>query len=113
MGKASRDKGVRGEAELARILRGHGFDSHRTAQHCGRSGDAADITLSGIHVEVKRTEQLSLYKAMAQAKSDNKKHKIPVVFHRRNNCEWLVVMTLEDWVGFYRESGLLDQEGGE
>ena len=36
MGKSQRDKGKRGEQELARVFREYGFkDAHRTQQFCG------------------------------------------------------------------------------
>lgn len=74
MGKSQRDKGKRGEQELARVFRDYGFkDAHRTQQFCGRGGESADVTgLPKIHVESKRTERLNLYDAIAQAKNDAK-----------------------------------------
>lgn len=103
-GKAAKRKGRVGEAELAKKLREHGYDCRRTAQYCGKSGDASDVVgLPGIHIECKRVEALSLYTAMAQAKGDHKEGTLPAVFHRRNNCEWLVIMTLDDWMEIYRE----------
>jgi len=113
MGKMSRDKGARGERELASVLRAHGFDTHRGQQTVGAAKDkvhgTADLVgLPGIHIESKRVETLSLYKAMAQAEADAQADEIPVVMHRRNHCEWLVIMKLDDWVKFYRESGLIE-----
>ena len=29
---------------------------------------------------------------------------LPAVFHRKNNCEWLVTMPLEYWIELYKES---------
>lgn len=62
------------------------------------------IGLRGIHIEAKHQEKLQIYDWMAQAirdsaKSDNK----PAVFFRKNHCETLVCMRLEDWVELYRE----------
>lgn len=104
----SREKGAAGERELARKLREYGFDSRRGQQFCGSNGDADVIGLPGIHVECKRVERLNLYDAMAQAKSDARENEIPVVMHRKNRCEWLVTMTLEDWMRIYKESGLIE-----
>lgn len=28
---------------------------------------------------------------------------MPVVMHRKNNCEWVVVQPLEDWIELYKE----------
>lgn len=104
MGKASRDKGKRGEREFAALCREHGYDVRRTSQYCGRTGDASDcVGLHGIHIEVKRTEKLSLYDAVDQAKRDSGGAAMPVVFHRRNNCEWLAIMPADAFFTLYRE----------
>lgn len=99
----SRDKGCRGERELANKLKEYGFDCRRGQQFCGANGDADVVGLDGIHIEVKRTERLSLYDALAQAKSDAREGEMPIVVHRKNNCEWVVVQPLEDWIALYRE----------
>ena len=104
-GTKSRDKGKRGERELAAILRGYGYNSRRGQQYCGANGDADVIGLPWLHIESKRTERLDLYGALAQAKGDAKDGKIPVVFHRRNNCEWVAIIRLEDFMQIYREAG--------
>jgi hypothetical protein len=46
-------------------------------------------------------EALSLYPAMEQAIRDADEGKIPVVAHRRNHKEWLVIMRLDDFVGLF------------
>lgn len=104
MGKMSRDKGKRGERELAGILRGYGFDAKRGVQYHG-GPDSPDITgLPGVHIEVKRTEKLSLYDALSQAKADSGPDEMPVVMHRRNDCEWVVIQPLEYWIELYKEA---------
>ncbi len=105
MGKFSKDKGSRGERELAKVFREYGFNNaRRTQQFCGRGGESADVIgLPNIHVESKRTERLNLYDAIAQAKNDAKEGNLPAVFHRRNNCEWLVIMPIDSWMEIYRE----------
>lgn len=103
MSKMSRDKGKRGERELASKLREYGYDTRRGQQYCGANGDADVIGLPGIHIECKRTERLSLYDAMAQAKADARLGEMPVVMHRKNNSEWLVIQPLSDWIEMYKE----------
>lgn len=107
MGKASRDKGKRFERSLASRFREYGYDARRTAQNCGKSGDAADVVgLPGIHVEAKHQERMSLYEWMAQAIRDAEaggKGALPAVFHKKNNADILVTMRLEDWFHLYRE----------
>lgn len=102
----SKQKGKKGELELAKVLRGHGYDVRRSVQYNGKAeeGQPDLLGLPHIHVECKRTEKLKLYDAMDQAKRDSDgTNQIPVVFHRRNNCEWLAIMTLEDWMTIFRE----------
>lgn len=108
MGKASRDKGKRGERELAGVLRDYGYDCRRGQQFCGANGDADVVGLPGIHIECKRVERLDLYGAVGQAVRDAKEGELPVVMHRKNNCEWLVTMPLEEWISLYREYGAGD-----
>ena len=40
---------------------------------------------------------------MEQAVRDAKDGELPAVFHRRDRCEWLVTMRLEDWFSLFRE----------
>lgn len=72
MGKSQREKGKRGERELAGKLRDHGYDCRRGQQFCGISGDADVIGLPGIHIECKRVERLNLQEAMEQSKRDTR-----------------------------------------
>lgn len=99
----SKDKGRRGEAELARKLREYGYDARRGQQYSGANGDADVVGLPGVHLEVKRVERLNLEDAMAQSKHDAREGEIPVVIHRKNNCEWLCSLRLVDWIEMYRE----------
>ncbi len=99
----SRQKGARGERELATVLKAYGYDCRRGQQYCGANGDADVVGLPGIHIECKRVEKLNLYDAMAQSKADARKNEMPVVMHRKNNCDWLVTMSLEDWFKIYKE----------
>lgn len=107
-GKMSRDKGKRGERELAKILKGFGYDTRRGQQYCGANGDADVVGLPGIHIECKRVEKLNLYDALDQAARDAKGEELPAVFHRKNDCKWIVSMYLEDWERIYGESDLVD-----
>lgn len=98
-----KQKGKRGELELAKKLREYGYDTRRSVQYSGANGDADVVGLPGVHIEVKRRERLNLEDAMAQSKHDARPDEIPVVMHRKNNCEWLVTMRLIDWMELYRE----------
>lgn len=99
----SREKGKRGELELSHKLKEYGYDCRRGQQYCGADGSADVVGLPGIHIECKRVEKLNLYDAMAQSKRDTRKNELPAVFHRKNHCEWLVTMPLEEFMKIYRE----------
>lgn len=99
----SKQKGARGERDLAHKLTELGYESRRGQQYCGADGSPDVIGLDGIHIECKRTEALRLYEALTQARHDNREGELPAVFHRKNNCEWVVIMTLDDWINLYRE----------
>jgi len=45
---------------------------------------------------------LNVYDAMEQAIKDAKADELPAVFWRKNKKEWLVTMTLSDWIEFYK-----------
>ncbi len=97
MGRMQRDKGARGERELAKKLTEiFDVEARRGRQYSGGPGSPDVIVeIDGIHFEVKRTEKLSLYPAIEQSKSDSGED-IPVVAHRRNHKDWLFVCFLED-----------------
>lgn len=99
----SREKGKRGERELAGVLRDYGYSTRRGQQYSGASGDADVVGLPGIHIEVKRVERLCLEDAMAQSRRDARAGEIPVVMHRKNHCPWLVTVSLEDFMRIYPE----------
>ena len=101
----SKQKGKRGELEMCRVLKGYGFDVRRSVQYNGKAegGEADVIGLKGIHIEIKRAEKLNIYDAIAQANHDAKPDELPTVFHRKNNCKWLVTMSLDDWMKIYKE----------
>lgn len=104
----SKQKGKAGELELSKALNQYGYKTRRSVQYNGKAeeGQPDLVGLPGIHVECKRTEKLKLYDAVDQAKRDSKttgENDIPAVFHRKNNCEWVVIMPLDDWMQLYRE----------
>ena len=99
----SRQKGKTGELELARKLKEYGYDeAKRSVQYNGKDGQADVIGLPHIHIECKRVEKLNLYDAMEQAKRDAKNGDKPTVFHRKNRCNWLVTMDLDDFMTLYK-----------
>ena len=101
----SKRKGSEGERSLARKLREYGYeDARRSQQYAGINGDADVVGLPNIHIECKRVERLNIYDAIAQSQRDARDGELPVVMHRKNHSDWLVTMTLEDWITLYREA---------
>jgi len=97
----SKQKGKRGELEACKALETILNISHRrSVQYCGKAGDADIIGLKGIHFEVKRSEKMNLYEALSQAVKDAKNDDIPVVMHRKNNKDWVLVLKAENIVDF-------------
>lgn len=100
-GRKSKNKGKVGEREVAKLLRFFGYDAKRGVQYQG-GNDSPDVVSElddVIHIEVKRVESFRLYAALAQASNDAKDTQIPVVFHRKNNDEWVVVIKAKDFLG--------------
>lgn len=101
----SKQKGARFERELAKRFREAGYDrARRTQQYCGNTGEASDVEgLPYIHVEAKHYKKQAFdYDWMEQAKRECKDN-LPAVFHKIDNHEILVTMTLDDWFTMYRE----------
>lgn len=98
----SNRKGKEGERELANLLRDkYGYKSRRGQQFCGSNGDADVVGLPGIHIECKRVEKLNIYEAVEQSINDAREGEMPTVMHRKNHKDWLVTMTMEDWMKLY------------
>jgi hypothetical protein len=106
-GKASRDKGKRGERYVASLFKEYGYDAKRSAQFCGKTGQAADVVgVPFVHLEVKFQETMRLYDWMAQAVRDSEaegKGNLPVVIHKQNNKDLLVTLRFDDWMKLYTE----------
>ena len=98
-------KGKEGELELAHKLQEYGYDAKRSVQYNGKDGQADVLGLPNIHIECKRVEKLNIYDAIAQAKRDAKNGDKPMVFHRKNRCNWLVTMELDVFMKLYKKYG--------
>ncbi len=99
MSKMSRDKGKRGEREIAALFRAHGFNARRGQQFRG-GGDSPDIIhdIPGLHVEVKFRENVSPYAALDQVSRDAALEDTPVVFMRKLRKPWIVIMDADDFL---------------
>ena len=99
----SRQKGKRGELELAHELEKWGYKTRRGQQYSGATGEADVIGIPGLHIECKRVEQLNLDKALEQSESDARIGEYAVVMHRRNREKWKVTMSLETFMALWRK----------
>lgn len=96
MGKSQRDKGKRGERELAKELNKlFDLECRRGQQFCGIEGDDV-VGLPGCHVECKRVEKFQLYPSLEQSVNDSSPEDVPIVVTRRNNKPWVICLELDD-----------------
>ena len=107
MSKASRDKGKRGERELAQLFTGEGYPAKRFGFAQTRFGgcEGADVvceSLPWLHIECKRYKTFmgsKLRAALVQAEHDRKPNTIASVFHREDDSKWFITM---EAVEFFR-----------
>lgn len=105
MGKASRDKGKRGEREAAAIIGQHwnATEARRSVQFCGRVGDADLIGVPGLHLEVKRYAGIAALRFGEQAQRDATPGTVPVVLMREDGgTQWWAMLPVEDCPAFAR-----------
>ena len=99
-GRGSQAKGRRGEIELAEYLREHGVPNARpgTALNFGAEPDV--VGLEGLHIECKRRERVEIARWYDQSRADAARMKDgkPVVIFRQNRREWMVTLSLDDFL---------------
>jgi len=101
----SRAKGCRGERMWRDELRDAGFTARRGQQFSGGS-DSPDViceSLPNYHFEVKFVQAGNPYVWMEQAIRDAGV-KTPVVAHKRNGKDWLVVMRASDAINLIKKA---------
>lgn len=106
MAKISRDRGAKFEREVANLFKDWGYDTFRTAQHMGKTGQAPDVKADGLHIECKRRRKIAAYEWYKQAKADalaENKGNLPTVIFRADNEPPMVMMHFEDWIQLYNE----------
>lgn len=96
MSRSSRDKGLRGEREVAAIYRDAGLD----VRGLEASGDHVVASSLGgrvrLHSEVKRQETARPWVWWEQASSEAEPGSLPVVAFRRNRSPWLAIVRLDE-----------------
>lgn len=112
MGKASRNKGKRGEREVVNLLKAAGHHAQRTAPLQAHSGDdsGADVLLDDKYkIEVKRRKNSfkTLYDYIEN---------VDFAFMRADRRKYIVAMSIETFLELYtdaKESNKNDKQGGE
>ena len=108
-GRHSRNKGKRGEREVAKIFRDAGYPARRSVQYNGRPGTAADVVgVPGMHIEVKFVEKERIREWYRQAERDataSPDKDIPVIVHRKSWDPWLVTLSLGDFIKIIKQEG--------
>ena len=105
MGKASRDKGARGERQVVQILRDWGFDAHRTGEW---KKDDILVPIAGeervIEVKVRAAGASAtlLYEALETGAW--------ACTHKRDRKDWLVTLRFKDLLQLIRELTKADAE---
>ena len=113
-------KGKVFERAVVNWAKANGFpDMERTAQHCGKSGDAADVRarvrLPDLHIECKNVKGMGvgtskLEEAIAQAESDCPNGKTPVVIWRKPGSGMMLSFE-QHWVhGHFLPEAILTTE---
>lgn len=97
----SKQKGKRGELEVAHFFQEYGFQARRSQQFAGINNDADVVGVPFLHLEVKRTEKLNLDKAMEQSVRDAREGEVPVVVHRKDRQDWRITLSLEDFMPMF------------
>jgi hypothetical protein len=95
--KRERDKGLRGELEVAHILAEHGL----ALRNLERSGDQLvylPTQDAWLHVECKRQERLCIPEWNRQAASEAPEGTTPVVCYRRSREPWYVSLPLDQFL---------------
>lgn len=106
----SRRKGKTGELALVRKLKEYGYNVRRSQQYAGINNDADVVGIDRLHIECKYTAQGhgKTYEWIEQAIRDKRPDEIPVVMHKKvskeyRGNEWLVTMTLDDFMKIWGE----------
>ncbi len=87
MGAMSREKGARGEREVAGMFRDAGFAVVRTPNSGGLHVPGDLVGLDGISVEVKRSERWDVPGWLRQTHEQAGDGELPVLIFRRNRTE--------------------------
>lgn len=103
MGKMQREKGARGEREIAQLLRPVFPGVHRRStgeeSQTDQGRDLADTP--GLCAQVCRASRPPIERKVREALSASKSGELSVAFTRSDRGEWLATMPLPHWMSVY------------
>jgi len=93
MSKYQRQKGARGEREVASLWKeiGFPFARRKLSQYQEKSGVDLENTEPFI-VQCKVGKSIHLWKALKEIEENRKKSELPIVMFKRDRDEWIVLM---------------------
>ena len=108
----SKDKGARFERQIADYFTQEGYVAFRTAQYCGNTGEAPDVSgVPYLHIECKSYKDTEWDpKWIEQAYRDCKSGYIPVVIHKTDYHKPKVTMSGRDFSHMMYEYGTQGDE---
>jgi Holliday junction resolvase len=103
MSASQRNKGAKGEREVANLLSEQlGWVVRRNIGQARDGGD--DLTIGQFRVEVKRKKGIAVHAFMDQVAAACGPTDVPMVVMRGDGKGWLVMLRLEDAVPLIREA---------
>lgn len=105
MSRSQRDKGLRGELEVAELYRAAGLQVRgleSAGDHLVVCAPASGVV---IHSEVKRQETARPWAWWEQASAEAPAGTVPVVAFRRNRSRWLAIVDLEQLAALVGQLG--------
>ena len=108
MSRAQREKGKRGEREVANIFTAAGIAARRTAPMQSQNGAPeadVEVALPNTHLEVKRQETIKIEAWCRQAEAEAPPGASAVVVWRRSNQPWRVTLSLDDYIELRKRAG--------
>lgn len=105
MGKSQRDKGTRGEQEVARFYRDRGHPAARVPNSGGLDTKGDVVGVDGIHIEAKFKERMDIWACLQQTEEEAPAGTIPALHFRRSRVGWFVAVPMEDFADLLEEAG--------
>ena len=102
MGAHSRNKGRNAEREVELAFQAEGFPTDRNLG--GRTQVSGDIATTGLAVEVRRRESLSVERWLWEHHEETPSHLTPILVARTSRKPWFVALSLDDFLELLKEA---------